>query len=915
MTIPANNKSQASGVTKNHRPISLLASISDFDRQAAKIVEQRNEEKRKRVNDESFYVVKESQNAIDEIMANVEQKMECLDAIGKHNNRWEKRISHDSVPPIDMHGLVSDLNQFLTTTKKEMMTPRTKRKQEIMEAKKQVMKEEEDRKQAVQKEIQEVDKLVDECKQIIEQELSSQPIQKKQKCKQKETPDKQAKQEKCKQIEAPDCKQEKCKQIETPEKNGKQLVSDATKGAISKVKNTELRRKQQKVNNYEETWSCSKCTLINSTKNQICILCGASSKPLAKAIEEPNDHTIFAPREDTDEDMPAKGNVLDRVVQFTAMQMWATDRPASVMTSRSSTNFEDLEIADRPVSAMNSRPVSSHPVFTPTPIVHRVHENNQQTYEQKRLSVLEKEETTEILARWKKEHEEREKARREFFKPIQQKDSVLETQAALLNQARKNLDKTEDASKKMSKVKNEKTKEVPSKLFGQGVSKTPSTESKRRQEPVKDEVKKVSKTENRHQEMVVAKAKDEVKKERIITKSSSRFDPSKTPSSFISQKESSQPPSNAQEIIKAEVVTPENDAESDMTREALRKKRLEYFESTVHSPPATLKTREFERDKSEVKKIIELEEKLGHYDVPMSPPKRVPESFFEQLRKSKKPSEKPAQKKQDMLIKQQKPLEKSPKNAKIVKTQQNKKQQQQNSKKQSKPIERLEIKSLKLSGQQANPAPQRPARNKNRKSVLSTAENTPAPTPLPAERPRIITTRKVDEIDDLVTKKVDKYEPPVTPLENKLPSKMTGAIPKSQLLPKIQSPKKTEIVDDVLYIAGPVLKKEVKRETRKNSDEPLAFPLIPLEKFDPANTLTRKSSKQSKKQQERRNVNNSNQKAGGQKRSNNKQRKSNVQSQLQQMGNPNEIHAEATIQPPSSEFTSIYSSYIMCTPF
>ena len=129
------------------RPISLLASISDFDRQAAVIVEQRlkDEEKRRRVNDESFYVQtknssnnsnenppKEPQEAIDEIMANVDQKMVCLDAIGKHNDRWEKRISND-IPNIDMNGLVSDLNQFLNTTKKELMTPKTKRKKEIQQ--------------------------------------------------------------------------------------------------------------------------------------------------------------------------------------------------------------------------------------------------------------------------------------------------------------------------------------------------------------------------------------------------------------------------------------------------------------------------------------------------------------------------------------------------------------------------------------------------------------------------------------------------------------------------------------------------------------------------------------------------------------------------------------------------------------
>ena len=145
-----------------NRPISLLASISDFDRQAAQIVEQRlkDEEKRRRVNDESFYVknssndgtsgsakTKEPQEAIDEIMANVEQKMECLDAIGKHNSRWEKRISND-IPNIDMNGLVSDLNQFLNTTKKELMTPRTKRKQEMLQAKQKLEEESKQIKQA-----------------------------------------------------------------------------------------------------------------------------------------------------------------------------------------------------------------------------------------------------------------------------------------------------------------------------------------------------------------------------------------------------------------------------------------------------------------------------------------------------------------------------------------------------------------------------------------------------------------------------------------------------------------------------------------------------------------------------------------------------------------------------------------------
>ena len=138
------SKSKSSSKIQNSksnqiRPVSLLASISDFDREAAKIVQQRqkDEEARKRVNDEAFYCIPadtnlvqnttalvtntknnpenddNAQEALDEIMANVEQKMECLDAIGKHNQRWEKRMNNsssnhvvevqrESIPSIDM---------------------------------------------------------------------------------------------------------------------------------------------------------------------------------------------------------------------------------------------------------------------------------------------------------------------------------------------------------------------------------------------------------------------------------------------------------------------------------------------------------------------------------------------------------------------------------------------------------------------------------------------------------------------------------------------------------------------------------------------------------------------------------------------------------------------------------------------
>ena len=87
------------------------------------------------------------------------------------------------------------------------------------------------------------------------------------------------------------------------------------------------------------------------------------------------------------------------------------NRPASVMTDRNSLAMED-ENEIRPFSAMNSRTE----VFAPTPIVvHRVENSSKRNQiEQTRKSVLEKEETTEILARWKKEHDEREKREGNF---------------------------------------------------------------------------------------------------------------------------------------------------------------------------------------------------------------------------------------------------------------------------------------------------------------------------------------------------------------------------------------------------------------------------------------------------------------------------------------------------------------------
>ena len=134
------------------------------------------------------------------------------------------------------------------------------------------------------------------------------------------------------------------KETKQPQNQGpsKRVEPEKPMGAISKLKpksNQGVSKKKQKANNYEETWSCSKCTLINSIKNQVCILCGASylntkeQQNSVKAEEEKvvtreTTPTIFDTTRDgnEEEEMPQKGNVLDRVVQFTAMQMLATDR-------------------------------------------------------------------------------------------------------------------------------------------------------------------------------------------------------------------------------------------------------------------------------------------------------------------------------------------------------------------------------------------------------------------------------------------------------------------------------------------------------------------------------------------------------------------------------------------------------------
>ena len=571
------SKSKSSSKIQNSksnqiRPVSLLASISDFDREAAKIVQQRqkDEEARKRVNDEAFYCIPadtnlvqntalvtntknnpenddNAQEALDEIMANVEQKMECLDAIGKHNQRWEKRMNNsssnhvvevqrESIPSIDMSGLVSDLNQFLNTTKKELMTPKTKRKHQLELQKQEELVEQQQQQQKKQLDHTQI-KMENSATTLQEKELAKQvvlQVQQQNPTKNQSPPPPSVVKPKPKQeLQTRTPVQQKSQrqkqqqpQVQSKMKNpsvaSKELQSSSnqkqanppqrqlrTRNQVSNNANPNNNHQQQ-IHEYEDTWNCTKCTLINSTKTNICILCGASflnsvvTQQTKQAVdlqdlhqEMIEDKSIFDPpiehnnENNSEEQMPVKGNVLDRVVQFTAIQMAATERPTSAMTSwmelSPRNSMADLE--PRPMSAIgsiqSSRPQSSE-IFVPTPVVvHRMqNKNNNIEVEnnQKRLSVLEKEETTEIIAKWKKEHEEREKARRDFFESMAKeksapKDSVVETQAALLEQAKRKLE-LQNNNKQVVKDNpnlNPKKPTRDSQKFHQGLDKTDSS--------------------------------------------------------------------------------------------------------------------------------------------------------------------------------------------------------------------------------------------------------------------------------------------------------------------------------------------------------------------------------------------------------------------------------------------------------
>jgi hypothetical protein len=770
------------------------------------------------------------------------------------------------------------------------------------------------------------------------------------------------------------------------------------KEARLRNENPKAKHMRKSKQEYEETWSCSKCTLINSTKTKICILCGASLLGMMQDsvldtnnkefVAGANSPTIFDVPDADSEEMPAKGNVLDRVVQFTAIQMLATERPTSAMqsrteamsptppgSSRNSANF------DRPFSAMQSR----SEIFQPTPIVHRIQNNRNYEDEnerQNRLSVLEREEMTEILAKWKREHEEREKARKDHFKVVAPKNSVLETQAALLEEAKKRVEQHESAKQKANQLKKEievkkqtdrklesSTKELPKKT--EDGAKKPENAK-----PPTLHEKQASLDSNL---ATVHKQEPPIGQQSLGRIQSTKFDPTKTPSAFIAGKVENRHVEN-HNVENPQGKNLDNrststlpgciDPNPELSKQALRNRRLEYFQSiqTTTSPSGTSKP----KPPSEVKKAIEIDAVIDLYDVPTSPPRRVPESFFKDRQlysphtqampggKSQQNRSVQHQKKdplkrirnasdyEPILCNAKRANDKSSKSAKVVKTPKtmpkthqqgpiNKPDQPPVVSKLQQPSPRLEIKGLRLSGPstsvdgpmtQAQTQPKRPARNKFRKSqsleepmlikqpiqILPITDEIQQPTALPSPerlpqppilKPKVLpSTRRVDEIDDMLVKHVQKEEPSMSVQQpqpqlhiqnlsiNNLPRLKTeqqkqvqsnrvvngqgvskpantkhktelmnyqqqqsrlpvktnsGAIPKAQRTEKTKS---FEIVDDVLYISGPI-KREVRAKAPSNKanqiDQPLAFHLIPSDKFDPSNTLSRVRQQKNKK--------------------------------------------------------------------
>ena len=493
------------------RPISLLASISDFDRQAAEIVSQRQKdaEQKQKANDKDYYVNgdqhDEPQEVIDQIMADVEKKMECLDAIEKHNDKWADRMHNP--PEMKMKDLVLDLNSFIDTTQKEMSTPKTKRKA------------------------------------------------------------------------------------------SRNLANGDT----------------------TPSWTCIKCTLINSKDAKVCSVCGAS-KPCAGEASG----SIFEAPDPDPEKMPSKGNVLDRVVQFTAIQMCAEDKkPASKVWT--------------PTEIATSTPQKSDYSKVSQAVVSKTEDVKPSTLDSHR-NLLQKEERDAIIAKWKQEHDEKTRAREEHFRNFKTpQDDVIKVQADLLKEANRKLDmkiQREEEKRRRALEKQKFLEKQPEPAQPKPIP-TQVNQDRVKPEQVKlDEVKRPNLVDkpatDRSKPNQYERPKVEVKESKIsrtnsITEKSAtlnnkipqKFDFLKTPSYFV---EKCTPALSPECTLKRE--EPENP-----DREEIRKLRVAFFE---RDEPTS------ERDDSiKESRVVQLKKCSASdpiYDeLPKGPPRPVSPKFFERF--------------------------------------------------------------------------------------------------------------------------------------------------------------------------------------------------------------------------------------------------------------------------------------------
>ena len=447
-------------------------------------------------------------------------------------------------------------------------------------------------------------------------------------------------------------------------------------------------------------WACAKCTLINAKTARICTICGASKNPLILTDNKPeedvltnmnNEMNIFEAPDIDEEKMPAKGNVLDRVVQFTALQMCSADKPqfaSKVWIPPEFTSAEEKppKMDERALTAKISK--TNTVVKDKSPKLDEVILNEKEKIKTADRSLLEKEERDAILARWKKEHDERIKAREAHFRntkaePAPQ-DDVLKIQADLLMEANRKLDEklkkeenerlrkkqikksaSQDESNLSSEAKitelakmekpvkddvRQRTKEAAVKKLETDYSKRNGTNIKEIQEKSTDHGKRLQDSvvfENKSQMQESKLSKDEYNKEGFSLKMPSQFIDKSLHTTTLS------PNGTLSDTLKKAMQLTSSEDSSDhevlLSKEELRKIRLAYYEKSNSKScknkssaqeevvAKVKKSPEIGSNKNSVKesRVVQIEKcskdekrEEPYYQVPQGPPRRVSKEFF-----------------------------------------------------------------------------------------------------------------------------------------------------------------------------------------------------------------------------------------------------------------------------------------------